>query len=364
MGSRWGNPYPIRPERPLEEVLRLFTEHLHSSPELLAGLGDLVGKELGCWCKPNPCHGDILVEECKRWLASDRIHHVDGSVFDAPKSVALAHCVSADLAMSSGIAVQFAKRWPDIRSGFAGSKPGSLHVHVSARGPIFNLITKERFDDKPSWEDFRNSVIALGNNMIELEMRTVAVPELGSGRDKLDLNKVIKTLREVLVEAGIGVIMYHLPREDKSAALAEAEREAERAGEEELVHLKTNRNVEKRVSFRLSNNVTKEIAPPHIPGLVPEAAHSKKKRNKKKKKNVSDELAEVGLTSAVESDRHNDNLGERLRKLHKQLGKLEMGEKRLESVGEADTGKFERDERRRELRQEIDTLELRLHNFN
>ena len=363
MGSRWGNPFPIRPERPLEEVLRLFTEHLHSSPELLAGLGDLVGKELGCWCKPNPCHGDILVEECKRWLASDRIHHVDGSVFDAPNSVALAHCVSADLAMSSGIAVQFAKRWPDIRSGFVGSKPGSLHAHVSARGPIFNLITKERFDDKPSWEDFRNSVVALKNKMIELEMRTVAVPELGSGRDQLDLNKVIKTLREVLVEAGIGVIMYHLPREDKSTALAEAEIEAERAGKDELKTLKTNRNVEKRVSFKLSNNVTKEIAPPSISGLVLEAAPSKKKR-KKKKKSVSDELAEVGLTSAVESDRHNDNLGERLRKLHKQLGKLEMGEKRLESVDEAETGKFERDERRRELRQEINTLELRLHNFN
>ena len=321
-----------------------------------------MGKELGCWCKPNPCHGDILAEECKRWLASDRIHHVDGSVFDAPKSVALAHCVSADLAMSSGIAVQFVKRWPDIRSGFVRSKPGSLHVHVSARRPIFNLITKERFDDKPSWEDFRNSVVALKNKMIELEMRTVAVPELGSGRDKLDLNKVIKTLREVLVEAGIGVIMYHLPREDKSAALAEAERQAERAGEEELINLKTNRNVEKRVSFKLSNNVTKEIAPPSIPGLVPETAPSKKK--KKKKKSVGDELAEVVLPSAVESDRHNDNLGERLRKLHKQLGKLEMGEKRLESVGEAETGKCERDERRRELKQEIDTLELRLHNFN
>ena len=363
MGSRWGNPFPIRPERPLEEVLRLFTEHLHSSPELLAGLGDLVGKELGCWCKPNPCHGDILVEECKRWLASDRIHHVDGSVFDAPNSVALAHCVSADLAMSSGIAVQFAKRWPDIRSGFVGSKPGSLHAHVSARGPIFNLITKERFDDKPSWEDFRNSVVALKNKMIELEMRTVAVPELGSGRDQLDLNKVIKTLREVLVEAGIGVIMYHLPREDKSTALAEAEIEAERAGKDELKTLKTNRNVEKRVSFKLSNNVTKEIAPPSIPGLVLEAAPSKKKR-KKKKKSVSDELAEVGLTSAVESDRHNDNLGERLRKLHKQLEKLEMGEQRLESVGEAEIGKFERDERRREMRQEIDILHQRIQNFH
>ena len=363
MGSRWGNPFPIRhPERPLEEVLRLFTEHLHSSPDLLAGLGDLVGKELGCWCKPKPCHGDILVEACKRWIANGRIHHVEGSVFDAPQGVALAHCVSADLAMGSGIAVQFARRWPDIRSGYVGSMPGSLHIHDSERGPIFNLITKERFDDKPSIEDFRNSVVALKNKLIELEMRTVAVPELGSGRDMLDPNNVVKILRDVLVEAGFGVIMYHLPREDKMTAIKEAEREAEKAGENELHKLRSTKNVEKRVSFKLSNNVTKEIAPQAIPGLVLEAPHSKKKR--KKKKGVSTEHAEVGLSSTVVLDRHGDNMGERLRKLQKQLGKLEMGEKRLELVGEDETGKCERDQRRRELKQEIDTLTDRMHNFN
>ena len=52
------------------------------------------------------------------------------------------------------------------------------------------------------------------------------------------------------------------------------------------------------------------------------------------------------------------------RKLQKQLGKLEMGEKRLELVGEDETGKCERDQRRRELKQEIDTLTDRMHNFN
>ena len=163
------------------------------------------------------------------------------------------------------------------------------------------------------------------------------------------------------MEAGIGVIMYHLPREYKSTALADAEREAERASP---IDLRTMRNVEKKVSFRLSNNVTQEIAPPPIPGLVLEATHSKKKR-KKKKKGGSADLAEVGSpSSSVEIDRQNDNLGERLRKLHKQLGKLELGEKRLESVGEAETGRCERDERMREVKQEIDILEQRMKNFN
>jgi hypothetical protein len=30
---------------------------------ILAGLPDLTGKDLACWCPPNgPCHGDVLLE--------------------------------------------------------------------------------------------------------------------------------------------------------------------------------------------------------------------------------------------------------------------------------------------------------------
>jgi hypothetical protein len=29
---------------------------------LINQVSELKGKILGCWCKPKPCHGDILVE--------------------------------------------------------------------------------------------------------------------------------------------------------------------------------------------------------------------------------------------------------------------------------------------------------------
>ena len=346
----------MRAELPLEEVLRLYTTHLSNSPDLMAGLGDLVGKELGCWCKPKPCHGDILVKECKRWLASDRIHHVEGSVFEAPEGVALAHCVSADLAMSAGIAVQFVKRWPDIRSGYSRSEPGSLHVFSSTRGHIFNLITKERFDDKPSLEDFRKSIVALKSKMQALNIKTLAVPELGSGRDRLNLSKVIQVLQSILVEAGIGVIMYHLPG-----------KEFEELGDlESTIKLKTGTS-EKKVSFNLSKNATKDIVPQTIPGLAPDEIKLSKKKRKKKKKELAQTAGhhlDQEPTKMPSNDMVSDNLGKRLKKLNKQLVKLELGEERLESVGEAEIGKYERHVRRKELKQEIETLQLRIQTFN
>ncbi|AKG13494.1 DUF4326 domain-containing protein [Moraxella bovoculi] len=61
-GSKWGNPYPITPTQDRETVIAKYREYILSKPELLKDLHELKGKTLGCFCKPKPCHGDILVE--------------------------------------------------------------------------------------------------------------------------------------------------------------------------------------------------------------------------------------------------------------------------------------------------------------
>jgi hypothetical protein len=33
-----------------------------NTPELMESLDELDGKVLGCFCKPEPCHGDVLLE--------------------------------------------------------------------------------------------------------------------------------------------------------------------------------------------------------------------------------------------------------------------------------------------------------------
>ncbi len=60
--SKWRNPYPLKKEIEREQILAKFREYILSRPDLVAQLGELEGKILVCWCKPKPCHGDILVE--------------------------------------------------------------------------------------------------------------------------------------------------------------------------------------------------------------------------------------------------------------------------------------------------------------
>jgi len=64
--SRWGNPFTYKTGTraevvvPVAEVLPRYEAWLRDQPELMAAIGELRGKVLGCWCAPSPCHGDVL----------------------------------------------------------------------------------------------------------------------------------------------------------------------------------------------------------------------------------------------------------------------------------------------------------------
>lgn len=58
----WGNPFHIGKDGTREEVLAKYREWLLGNEYLLKRLPELKDKILGCWCKPDLCHGDILAE--------------------------------------------------------------------------------------------------------------------------------------------------------------------------------------------------------------------------------------------------------------------------------------------------------------
>lgn len=67
--SKWHNPYTVEKtngkEVPgsREKTIRQYKEYILNKPELFRLIPiELKDKMLGCWCKPNKCHGDVLVE--------------------------------------------------------------------------------------------------------------------------------------------------------------------------------------------------------------------------------------------------------------------------------------------------------------
>lgn len=70
--SKWGNPFSHKDGTKAQyrvatraEAVAQYEQWIRTQPELIASLGELEGKTLGCWCKPQACHGDVLVKLVK-----------------------------------------------------------------------------------------------------------------------------------------------------------------------------------------------------------------------------------------------------------------------------------------------------------
>jgi hypothetical protein len=68
--SKWANRYRIGRAGTCEElialVIALYRTELLRTFELMAALPELRGNDLVCWCAPEACHADVLLELANR----------------------------------------------------------------------------------------------------------------------------------------------------------------------------------------------------------------------------------------------------------------------------------------------------------
>jgi hypothetical protein len=64
--GNFGNPFRLRAfeERgaTIERYRKYFHNRMETDPEFKRRVHELKGKTLGCFCKPYPCHGDVIAD--------------------------------------------------------------------------------------------------------------------------------------------------------------------------------------------------------------------------------------------------------------------------------------------------------------
>lgn len=72
--SKWGNPFSVKEKSRAsyqavsrEDSIEKHKFWLLGQPHLIADLGELKDKRLGCVCWPKKCHGDFLAELADRF---------------------------------------------------------------------------------------------------------------------------------------------------------------------------------------------------------------------------------------------------------------------------------------------------------
>lgn len=113
-------------------------------------------------------------------------------LFCVPEYYYLAHCISADFGMGKGIVVEFNKRF-DMKRKLQNRYPDYLDIYNRHRiggdcileGRVLNLITKERYFQKPTIITMRIALQKMKDICIENNITKVAMPTIGAGLDRL-----------------------------------------------------------------------------------------------------------------------------------------------------------------------------------
>jgi len=132
---------------------------------------------------------------------------------DAEALVNTVNCVGV---MGRGVALHFKNAFPDNYRAYAAAcedeevQPGRMFVHETGRLTprwIINFPTKRHWRGKSKMEDVEAGIIALREEIVDRDIRSIAIPPLGSGLGGLDWSEV-----RPMIETGLS----DLPRADIS----------------------------------------------------------------------------------------------------------------------------------------------------
>ena len=124
-----------------------------------------------------------------------------------------AHCISRDYALGAGIAVEFDKRY-DMRNillKLAEEKPETLDEKCIEVENVFNLITKEKYWQKPSYKSLEESLLEMKEKLSKNKnIKKLVIPKIGCGLDRLSWDKVEPMVQEIFKDLDIEIVVCYL----------------------------------------------------------------------------------------------------------------------------------------------------------
>lgn len=129
----------------------------------------------------------------------------------------LAHCISADFGMGKGIVIEFNKRF-DMKNRLKEKYPDYLHCYQRdciggdciLEGRVLNLITKERYYQKPTITTMILALKKMKSICTENSITKIAMPTIGAGLDKLPWNEVSDQIQSVFKDIDIEILVCKL----------------------------------------------------------------------------------------------------------------------------------------------------------
>lgn len=136
------------------------------------------------------------------------INIIKKDLFTIEDDYYLAHCISADFALGAGIAKTFNSKY-DMRFKLFNNYPNYVYRGGDALlvDNVFNLVTKAKFFQKPTYESLTEALEMLRDKIISLQITKLAIPMIGCGLDRLKWSRVKNIIENVFVDTDIDIIV-------------------------------------------------------------------------------------------------------------------------------------------------------------
>ncbi len=146
-----------------------------------------------------------------------KFNEIQGDLFRADTS--LAHCISRDLKLGAGIALQFRNRelvnFEELKD--QNKQVGQVALNIMSLSLIddddkyvFHLITKDKYYYKPTYESMKSCLKELRDKLISLNIKEISMPRIGCGLDKMEWHIVKNMIMTIFKETDIEIDIYYL----------------------------------------------------------------------------------------------------------------------------------------------------------
>ena len=126
-------------------------------------------------------------------------------------SSSLAHCVSSDFKCGKGIATVFIQKFVRIKEFRGKNVPvGQVAVLKEGNRYIYNLVTKLKFNDEPTYQSMKYSLSKMKEHASRFNVKEISMPKIGCGLDRLSWDVVESIIKDVFIETDITISVYVL----------------------------------------------------------------------------------------------------------------------------------------------------------
>ena len=140
-----------------------------------------------------------------------RYEEIEGDVFSSNDS--LAHCVSGDFQMESGVAKEVKRRYPITYPKDVDHQRQSVFAQwiENEERYVYHLVTKQRYFEKPTYATLETALRQMRSHAEWSGITRISVPKIGCGRDQLDWSEVRSLIKDVFKGSNVAITVYKAP---------------------------------------------------------------------------------------------------------------------------------------------------------